>query len=183
MAREIVWSKDEWFVPNPLIEDLAVRLWRLFDERRQLIAPKLRRSGNGQAPYFYRAAEVGVELGLTPESYVEAALQKMSELGVYFPSLLPSIYVSATAKAEVDSLQERLAANYVSQINILRSRIQLYGLRHALEDRANGFTALMIYFSAKTHGLDDIAEQVRAAAKAEYERYPAQKQIWGEVEF
>lgn len=179
--NDVIWSKDEWFIPDPAVKDIAVRIWVLFDERKKQYQANARPCSRKQGASFYKAALRCMELEMDPETFVEVALQRMAETGIFFPQALGSGMVVNKAEDVLADQQAHLAGKYIAMGHLLQSMAKMYGVRLALEDKSNAFTPLFIYAIALNRGMPDLLAQVEDAAREEYFRYPIQKEIWGEM--
>lgn len=174
-------------VLDPDLEALAHQILVEFESQRSAMAPpgkQFAKVGQKYALYFYRAAELCQELGLSAPEFVTVQVERMSTTGHFWPNAIAN--KEAFEQEQVNKHQRRLSAvrSYAAQLDLFKAREKLYGPKLALKDAANDFSPLFRCVMSRRHGVREVEEAYALQAVLELEAQPVAGEVFaGEVEF
>lgn len=177
-------AEGRYRTPDPVLVELARRIFKLYVGRMESLAKKTgrraARPGSKHALHFYRAAELCQELGLEAAEYVDIQVQYMSTSGSFWPNAIASRVPFELQQSDRQSRDLVALRRYKAQLDLLEARVRLYGPRSALKDPANDFTPLFRCVIARREGFDDIERRYLSQAMIELESNPVAREIFPE---
>jgi len=168
-------------VPDPKLKQLGGVIFDLYVQQVSSIRGYPVKVNPKEHIYFYRAAQLCLERGQTPDEFVRVQIEGMASIGKYWPRAI-GCAAFMTESRSPERLRERDLYFYQSQLHLFKARVDLYGPKLALEDPANMFSPLFRAAMAYKYGFMEIFEQYKKEAGTEFRASETAREAFDDLE-
>lgn len=160
--------------------ELADKIRRLFYQWRESRVPGS--GGTTDSVHFISAAQLCQQFKETPEVFIATTMGYLAKSGAqFFPQALGSSKVAVKARAR--SVRPSLVSEgrYRSQLDRFGIVSRFCGAAETLRHFSGEFSPLLRFYLASYHGVPDVMDEVREAARDEFRSDPVASEVFPEV--
>lgn len=175
---------EECWIPDPVIEPLAIKLFDLFSaERAQYVpdAPPIRREKH--MPTFRKAAAICQAQSMEPERFIQVQVAALAQIGKIYPNGLLSCSIAEQRGISVASSIADEVALYRAQLILLARVEEVFGRANALGDADLQISPALRCWAAHRAGLDHVTLSWIPDADAQMHRSTIAAQLFTRKDF